>query len=369
MADEEFTRLCPACSEMCYKVTPLWSWDEHVLNTLFSCSSVHELHSQIALFYRRFTHRPPSQPRLRQSAISRFIRTVQLLWPSCQVLVYGSFATGLYLPSSDIDLIILNSGCHDTLPALRTLARHLDGHRVSVLHKAAVPIVRFFDSQSMLSFDVRVECSSTYPIELQAVEMMRDSLLELPAMGPLYMLLKAFLQEKGLNKLYQHGGIRSYMLFVMVKAFLHIADALMPMPYESPVLALRLLGFLHFYGVSFKSERYGISCRNGALIGPRKGFFFSKEREVNPSCGYCPIIEHEGFHNPSFPYLLAVEDPLKPASDLGKSSRRYPEIQDTFLGAYLDLISPTSALLNSFIPYSLEEDDDLVSSFSRLSTC
>jgi non-canonical poly(A) RNA polymerase PAPD5/7 len=39
--------------------------------------------------------------------------------------VFGSFATGLYLPTSDMDLVVTDSGCMDVRSGLRALAQAL----------------------------------------------------------------------------------------------------------------------------------------------------------------------------------------------------------------------------------------------------
>ena len=39
--------------------------------------------------------------------------------------VFGSFATGLYLPTSDMDLVVTDSGCTDVRSGLRALAQAL----------------------------------------------------------------------------------------------------------------------------------------------------------------------------------------------------------------------------------------------------
>lgn len=368
--EEEFTRLCYVCSSMCYKSEPLWQWNQQTVDAMVGRGKLHALHSQILLFYQSFQEQAPSQTQIRKAAVSAFRRSAHCLWPYCQVHTYGSSATGLFLASSDIDLVIVNTGCTDTLFALETLEQHLSSTfkgRISalqVLRNARVPIVRFWDKHSKFHFDVRVVCTSTYPPELRAVQLIKDSLVELPAMGPLYILLKMFLHEKGLDQLYEFGGVRPYMLFVMLCTFLRLAqDSMGLSEEESPNLALLLLGFLQFYGSCFESRRYGISCRSAGVL---KCFFFSKQREVY-ECGYCPIVEKSGFYHPKYPHLLAVEDPLTPSNDLGKISRDYQEIQQAFNEAFIVLQTHKSKLLHSFIPTTLANDDaDLGLSFSRL---
>lgn len=49
-------------------------------------------------------------------AVKRVARSLQVLWPRSRTSIYGSNATGLSLPSSDVDLVV-------SLPPVRNLVR------------------------------------------------------------------------------------------------------------------------------------------------------------------------------------------------------------------------------------------------------
>lgn len=51
----------------------------------------------------------------RQRTVQRTTEVVQSIWPQATVAVFGSFATGLYLPTSDIDLVVLGSDAASNL--------------------------------------------------------------------------------------------------------------------------------------------------------------------------------------------------------------------------------------------------------------
>lgn len=62
----------------------------------------------------------------RQRTVQRVTEVVQSIWPQSTVAVFGSFATGLYLPTSDIDLVVLGSDAASNLAdAQRALAAAL----------------------------------------------------------------------------------------------------------------------------------------------------------------------------------------------------------------------------------------------------
>ncbi|MCO5564046.1 hypothetical protein L7F22_017702 [Adiantum nelumboides] len=130
------------------------------------------------------------------------------------VFVYSSSASDFYLPFVDVDMLILSSCLHDFANRLSWASIAIV---VQVLDHARVSIVKFLKLKSCMSFDVSL-CSSSK--ELDAVDLIKKTIVLFPAFGPLYMVIKDFVQRKGLNWIFQIGGFTSYLVFVMVKAFL-----------------------------------------------------------------------------------------------------------------------------------------------------
>ena len=62
--------------------------------------------------------------------------------------MFGSFASGLFVPSSDIDMVLFNSGS-SPVDALNELARALRRtalyRDIVVISKARIPIIKFSD--------------------------------------------------------------------------------------------------------------------------------------------------------------------------------------------------------------------------------
>jgi non-canonical poly(A) RNA polymerase PAPD5/7 len=59
------------------------------------------LHQEIKQFYEHMIP-TPTEHAIRVQVVSRIEVAVHSLWPNAQVEVFGSFRTGLYLPTSDI---------------------------------------------------------------------------------------------------------------------------------------------------------------------------------------------------------------------------------------------------------------------------
>lgn len=115
------------------------------------------LHEEIIDFYE-YIKPFEEEEYMRNRVVQRIEAVVCCIWPEAKVEIFGSFATKLYLPTSDIDLMIM--GKWDSLP-LHTLKSELvkagvaDDDQVTVLDKASVPIVKVRDKES----DVRVDIS------------------------------------------------------------------------------------------------------------------------------------------------------------------------------------------------------------------
>ena len=58
----------------------------------------------------RFLEPTDEETAERSAATERVRGVIQAIWPEAVVQIFGSFATGLYLPTSDMDLVVTDSG-------------------------------------------------------------------------------------------------------------------------------------------------------------------------------------------------------------------------------------------------------------------
>uniref|UniRef100_A0A8C7TLI3 polynucleotide adenylyltransferase n=1 Tax=Oncorhynchus mykiss TaxID=8022 RepID=A0A8C7TLI3_ONCMY len=114
------------------------------------------LHEEINDFYKHMSPREEEE-RMRMEVVDRIERVIKDLWPTADVQVFGSFSTGLYLPTSDIDLVVF--GNWENLP-LWTLEEALrkknvtDENSIKVLDKATVPIIKLTDFRTEVKVDI-----------------------------------------------------------------------------------------------------------------------------------------------------------------------------------------------------------------------
>ncbi|MCO5566812.1 hypothetical protein L7F22_020493 [Adiantum nelumboides] len=165
-----------------------------------------QLHWTVLDFYNFLCPHAQEKQR-RELAMRRIQKFTHSLWPKegLQIFIYGSFTSNFYLPSDDVDILILNSPCHVPLcQRLHDFAYRLNwasiATDVQVLDHAKLFIVKFLELKSCMSFDVSLSSSSK---ELDAADLIRQTIVEFLAFGPLYMVTKAFLHHKGLNRIFK----------------------------------------------------------------------------------------------------------------------------------------------------------------------
>lgn len=144
-------------------------------------------------------------------------------WPGAEAIAFGSFASGLYLPSSDVDVGLrgLPDGSkRDKERTLRELAQLLRerglaredaslGYELEVIASARVPIIRFVSSAHLTAMDLTLDADSG----AESTRLMCSYANELPEFAPLVVVLKLWLQRRGLHETFS-GGIGSYLLQV-----------------------------------------------------------------------------------------------------------------------------------------------------------
>ncbi|XP_068058769.1 terminal nucleotidyltransferase 4B isoform X2 [Anomalospiza imberbis] len=312
-ADEPASRAQPGLAEPLYTGTP---WKKRNYS-----QGVVGLHEEIIDFYKYMSPRPEEE-RMRMEVVTRIENVIKELWPNADVQIFGSFKTGLYLPTSDIDLVVF--GKWETLP-LWTLEEALRKHNVAdensvkVLDKATVPIIKLTDSFT----EVKVDISFNVQNGVKAAQLIKDFIKKYPVLPFLVLVLKQFLLQRDLNEVFT-GGIGSYSLFLMAVSFLQLhprEDACMP----NANYGVLLIEFFELYGRHFNYLKTGIRIKDG-------GSYVAKD-EVQKSMldGYRPS-------------MLYIEDPLQPGNDVGRSSYGAMQVKQAFDYAYVVLSHAVSPI-------------------------
>lgn len=240
-----------------------------------------------------------------------------------QVKAYGSFVTGLALPSSDVDLVICLPKVRKDTPAeapgalegrnaiketwqqelarrLRAMGTWIDPQSIKIIAHAAVPVIKVrtrdaptgddppppggrevaAEAQQQqeegggwwrggnggVPMDISFEGGSHNGLAANAV--VTALIAEMPALRPLTLVLKQFMSERGLLESYS-GGLSAYGLVLLVACYLRHQ----PPASASADAGSLLLGFLDFYGQHFNPRTTGLSLT-------RPHCFFSREQQA-----------------------------------------------------------------------------------------
>ncbi|KAG0284631.1 hypothetical protein BGZ96_011032 [Linnemannia gamsii] len=253
----------------------------------------------------------PEEHQVRKYVIQWIAKTVSDLWPDSEVHVFGSYDTQLYLPSSDLDLVVLrvrDFSKEDLYKLSRHLKAKLVTNDVQVIAKARVPIIKFKERLSKIPVDISFNITNG----IQSAEIVRNYMDTTPALRAMTMLIKHFLMIKGQNEVFQ-GGIGSYTTMIMILSFLQMHPQIQANKLDpEDNLGVLLIEFFELYGLCFNYNQVGISVANG-------GSYFLKPPNNNPN---------------SRELLLSSIDPNDPTNDTAKGSYALRMIREVFVGAY-----------------------------------
>jgi Nucleotidyltransferase domain len=161
----------------------------------------------------------------RRMAIERMTRLVESVWPRAQVNLYGSHATGLCIPSSDLDFVVCLPAVHKNAVAVapgvlegrnainessqKLLARRLkseswiDPRSMKIIERTTTPVIKVATKDTKaktLHLDISFEGPGHHGLE--AARMIASVTEEIPCVRPLCLVLKQFLIDRGLLEAY-----------------------------------------------------------------------------------------------------------------------------------------------------------------------
>ena len=139
-------------------------------------------------------------------------------YPEAVVMVFGSCATGLNLPNSDIDLLVFNPDVRELTMLNRisnALLRSGSCKSIEPLKHTKVPLIKLQDKETNMQVDISFNRTNG----IYCVKLVKFLQKKYPELRPLILILKAFLKSRNLNETY-HGGVGSFLLTMMVSSYL-----------------------------------------------------------------------------------------------------------------------------------------------------
>ncbi|KAJ7184006.1 hypothetical protein O6H91_Y539800 [Diphasiastrum complanatum] len=327
-------------------------------------ATLEALHTEILDFAR--TARPsPDAQACAEAAIECVREGVKQLWPGADIEVFGSFATGLCLPHSDIDIVVMNASPSEILestlaggkPAailIRKLAAALREkdwcYSVITIHTASMPVIKLRCNppegkvadrilRSSVAVDITIdekscvtggkgkkvmipkaEATKSIHNGVSTRKYVIERLQQIPALAPLVLLMKSYLHHRGLNDVYT-GGLGSFSLTLMLVFYLEQiplcgnSESCVTIPVTSSALILQLIllrrmRFLHIFGTEIELSQVRIVLKVKKAV--REAFF------------------HHEMDTP--PVSLWIDDPFHPGANVGAGSFAMQHVQVGYLG-------------------------------------
>ncbi|KAJ1565287.1 hypothetical protein HK096_003624, partial [Nowakowskiella sp. JEL0078] len=272
-----------------------------------------------------YIHPSAAERGLRSIVHQRIERAVKHLWPSASVVCFGSFETLSYLPSSDIDIVVLCPSLPNINTALELLNKLLLSWRYvsksEVVAGAKVPIIKITDALS--GFNVDISFNITGGVEAAAV---MNKFMENKVFGnslrALLLVVKQFLLHRGMNEVFT-GGLGSFSMHPLVQT-----QAINP----SENIGLLLIEFFELYGKLLSVENVGI-----AVNLEYGAWYFRKQDSVtsrSPRFG-SPMQRR-------VPFQISILDPLDEDNDVARGSFIFGAIRYNFRHAYERLVLLTT---------------------------
>ncbi|ESL07036.1 DNA polymerase sigma [Trypanosoma rangeli SC58] len=308
------------------RVVPLWSVERYTKQGGYASNATIALHQEICDLVDYL--RPSEAEVFMRGIIGMEVRAIaKRLWPDCEPIVFGSVLTGLLLPLSDLDMTILNVPL-STEEALTLLAREISREGLchtaypQLILKTKVPLVKFQHRHSLLDVDISINAEDGQRNSAIVVEMLRS----FPEARPLIILVKYFLQQRGMHEPY-YGGLGSFATTLLVISFLQHHPIYTERPEERAYTGLGrlLVDFFRYYGMYFNYDSCGIS-----LLGDGRYFRRSDTSAV-------AFSSPAGQRSPLGPPQVMLEDPGCTQNNAASSLRSFHVITSVFTHAYMAL--------------------------------
>jgi len=166
----------------------LWLVCPRPSSSLMFRSLLHRLNNEIVDFVK-FMEPTPAEMSMRRLVTDEIANIVKSLWDDAEVKMFGSCATDLYLPTSDIDVVVLRDPPL-SIEHMRTLSKKLKSSGIAesmqLIEKARVPIIKF----TAALVGIRVDVSFNVSNGVKAAEFVQEKLVEWPALKPLIFVVK-----------------------------------------------------------------------------------------------------------------------------------------------------------------------------------
>ncbi|CUM57012.1 uncharacterized protein AC631_04129 [Debaryomyces fabryi] len=258
----------------------------------------------------------------RNKVVNQLKQQISKFWPGTEVHVFGSCATDLYLPGSDIDMVVISeTGDYEHRSRLYQLSSFLRNKKlaknIEVIAKAKVPIIKFVDPTSNIHIDISFERTNG----IDAAKKIRRWLSTTPGLRELVLIVKQFLRSRKLNNVHV-GGLGGYSTIILCYHFLKLHPRLSTKNMAVlDNLGSLLIEFFELYGRNFSYDNLIIAIDTETDL-PK----------------YLLKRKHPVLNTSRNPFSIIIQDPSDPANNITRSSYNLRDLKKAFGGAYQLLV-------------------------------
>ena len=221
------------------------------------------------------------------------------------VIVFGSFATGLYLPKSDLDISIIYRS-QPPVAILRALERQLEAQKwiikrsIERIYTARIPLLKF-----ETTFGLKIDLSANNEGGLLAKSYLSTKLMSEKYVGlrELVLLFKFWMEKNRLDVVFQ-GGMGAYSLILMV--VFAIQEFNRKCKIETGRLGRLFTWFCEFYYRHFQNDRFAVDTILECQV----------RRPPGGTLAYSALGE-----------TIFIKDPHDAYSNIARSSYRYQDLK------------------------------------------
>ena len=208
-----------------------------------------------------------------QSLYNRLIQNIQNSVDESihdyDVRLYGSHATNLCLPWSDLDVVLvprnnnyININNQILLSQLYENLKKKDWVKDSkYISGASIPIIKLICDKSFNNMPIDISIQDERHFGLKCVELVKGFISQYESLKPLVLVLKNILKRANLNDPYK-GGISSYGLILMIVTYLQTQKKIgKDISNNENNLGRLFYDFVNHYGLKFEPSKYIIYAR------------------------------------------------------------------------------------------------------------
>ena len=244
------------------------------------------------------------------SLIGKYV--TESLGSDYSIKVYGSHATKLCLPWSDIDIVVSTPIFKSYTPLFSLYQYILSQNIFKQVHyigKTQVPLIKIITNETFnnMNLDISLEDPKHYGV--QCVNFVNEMVKKYEVLTPMTLAVKNILHQANLNDPYK-GGLSSYGVLLLILNYLLIVKK------EGKEIGISNRGnlfydFLYYYGVTFDPSKGIID------ISDRNDITFATQFQLQMMNGE-----------------LVIVDPLNIKNNVGKNTRQFQNIKLAFMIGY-----------------------------------